>query len=183
MSRFGTSTGSYPAISTQTRTIEQKRSMLRKAYITRPDDPRIRTALQDTLSSMHIKKAAARGVFISYHRSEEVFALDLDTGLRAAGVRVWMDTIDVTDEGDWRTEIINALRGCGVMLLLLSKEMVSDIESMNEYQYFVDTGKIVIPVLSETCDFAKYNLVVPPVDFRRDYDMAMRQLVRMLMPE
>lgn len=183
MSRFGTSTGSYPAISTQTRTIEQKRSMLRKAIITRPDDPRIRSALQETLAPIHIKKAASRGVFISYHRVDEVFALDLDTGLRGAGVRVWMDTIDVADEGDWRTEVVNALRGCGTMLLIISKELINDAESMNEYQYFVDTGKIVVPVLSETCDFQKLNLVVPPVDFRRDYDMAMRQLTRMLMPE
>src|SRR5687768_4080119 len=104
MSRFGTSTGSYPAISTQTRTIEQKRSMLRKAMLTRPDDPRISAALLDTLAPIYIKKAASRGVFISYHRSEEVFALDLDTGIRSAGVRVWMDTIDVADEADWRTE-------------------------------------------------------------------------------
>lgn len=183
MSRFGTSTGSYPAISTQTRTVEQKRSMLRKALVSRPNDPRIREALQETLTPPFIQRAAGRGVFISYHRSDEIFALDLDTGLRNAGVRVWMDTIDIAEGADWRTQVIAALRGCGAMLLILSKEMVTDTEAANEYQYFVDTGKIVIPALFETCDFGRFNLAIPPVDFRRDSEMAMRQLIRMLTPE
>ncbi|MCU0514325.1 MAG: toll/interleukin-1 receptor domain-containing protein, partial [Anaerolineae bacterium] len=119
MSRLSTATGSYAAISTQTRTIEQKRAMLRKAQLSRPDDPRIQQALLETLSPLLIKKAAARGVFVCYHRADEIFALDMDTGLRAAGVRVWMDTIDMAEGADWRSEVLNALRTCGVMLLVL----------------------------------------------------------------
>ena len=119
-------------------------------------------------------------MFISYHRSDEIFALELDNGLRSVGVPVWLDTIDVSDDADWRNEVVTALRSCGVMLLILSKSWVEDDDVANEYQFFVDTGKIILPILSETCDYERINLLLPPVDFRRDREVGLRQLVKLL---
>jgi hypothetical protein len=176
-------TGSYPNLSTHTRTMEQKRSMLRKALVTRPDDPRIRQALLETLNPAYIKRSAGRGVFISYHRADEIFALELDNGLRTASVPVWLDTIDVSDGADWRNEVVAALRTCGLMLLILSKSWVEDDDVATEYQFFVDTGKIVLPILSEACDYSKINLLLSPVDFRRDRESGLRQLIKLLSQE
>lgn len=173
-------TGTYPVTSTQTRTIEQKRTMLRKAIVTRPDDLRLQEALAETLAPTHVQRAAARGVFMSYHRADELFTLELDNDLRNAGVRVWMDTIDVPAGADWRSEVVAALRGCGIMLLILSQAWLDDEDAATEHQFFLDTGKIVIPVLTETCDISRLTLAVPPVDFRRDRELGVRQLVRLL---
>lgn len=170
----------YPITNTQTSTIEQKRAMLRKAMLKHPMDARFEHALMATLTPALIQRAAKRGVFISYHRNDEVFALELDTQLRQANINVWMDAIDVPEGADWRTEVITALRNCGVLLLILSPDALTDADILNEQRYFADTGKIIVPVLHQTCDLTSVDLSVPPVDFRQQPERGLIRLVRLL---
>lgn len=170
----------YPLTNTQTASIEQKRAMLRKAMVKHPLDARFEHALMATLTPSLIQRAAKRGVFISYHRNDEVFALELDTELRKAGINVWLDTIDVPEGADWRTEVITALRQCGVLLLILSPDALTDTDMLHEQHYFLDTGKILVPVLHQTCDLTNVDLSVPPMDFRHQAARGLTRLVRLL---
>jgi hypothetical protein len=170
----------YPLTNTQTSSIEQKRAMLRKAMLKHPLDARFEHALMATFTPALIQRAAKHGVFVSYHRNDEVFALELDTELRKVGINVWMDTIDVPEGADWRTEVITALRQCGILLMVLSPDALTDADLLNEQQYFLDTGKILVPVLHQTCDLTKIDVSVPPIDFRHQTERSLTRLIRLL---
>ncbi len=172
---------SLSAITTQPLTIEQKRVLLRRALIKTPQDTRVREALQDTLTPPLIHQAARHGVYVSYHRADEVFALDIAMALHEARVRVWMDEMDVPDTAeDWRGAVEAAMRACGTMLLILSPDSVNDPDVLNEYRRFFTGGKIVIPALHRSCDPSKLLLMMPPVDFRQNPDGGLHQLKMLL---
>ena len=60
-------------------------------------------ALQATLTPGLIQHASRHGVYVCYHRADEVFALDISMALQEARVKVWMDEMEVPDTAeDWR---------------------------------------------------------------------------------
>ncbi|MGB1286847.1 MAG: toll/interleukin-1 receptor domain-containing protein, partial [Aggregatilineales bacterium] len=143
-------------------------------------DLRIRKALQATLTSSYIRRAARHGIFVSYHRNDELFTLELSTALQEAGLKVWMDAISVPEDSDWRNEVIGAMRDCGIMIVVLSQKSMTDAELEEERRYFLSTGKILIPVLRENCDFRKLRLMIDPVDFRYDMNIGIRRLLYLM---
>lgn len=183
-SRLEDDTQPYSALtSTQTRTLEQKRALLRRALQRNPSDLRLLAAMRETLTPPIIARAAERGVFIAYARADEIFAFELDNDLRECGLRVWMDAIDIAPQADWRRAVISALHDCGVLLMVLSPSGVEDNDVVNEWQYFNNAGKVIVPILVETCDFSRFRLLVEAVDFRRDRRSALLQLIRLLKGE
>jgi predicted transcriptional regulator with HTH domain len=160
--------------------IEAKRAALYRAYRLNPSDTRLYDALLKLMSPPHSTRAAQNGVFISYVRADELFALDLRESLRAAGVKVWLDMTDVPEDMDWHTAVDQALDRCGLMLLLLSPTALKTGELRAERQQFLDAGKIVVPVLHNHCDLTALNLMHPPVDFRHGYALGLQQLVKIL---
>lgn len=170
----------FPKASVNSQTIENRRSLLWRALAKNPNDPRLLDALEKSLTTHHIRKAASRGVFVCYSRSDELLALDLYTDLRAAGVRAWMDELEVMEEADWGKVVVNALRGCGLLLLILSPAALKDAMVQGERMYFLNTGKIVMPVIVEDCDISKLGLYVDPISFVDDYDIGLRQLIPLL---
>jgi len=167
--------------STNSLQMEERRAILRKALLRNPDSQEIKQAMIRTLGLSHVKKAALRGVFMSYHRNDELFALDLDQDLRSVGIRVWLDVIDISPSMDWQAAVTTALRDCGVMLVILSPDSAADEAAQAERAHFINSGKIVIPLLYQSCDLGSIeNIFVPPVDFRRDYQAGLKQLLRIL---
>lgn len=175
-----TSDNPSPFVTAGTQEIEKRRALLRKAMFNKPQDTRVRNALVKTLTPSHIRKAANRGVFISYNRADELFALELDNGLREAGVGVWMDAIDVTDDGDWLNEIRSALQRSGIMVVVFSPDSLQDEDLKKELRYFMLAGKIVLPVLHRTCDFDRLSVMIEPVDFRYDMNIGLKRLLYLL---
>ena len=165
---------------TITRSLEERRVMLRRALYKNPDDLRIRKALQATVASSYIRRAARHGLFISYHRSDELFSLELSNALEDAGMRVFMDAISVPEDSDWRNEVIRAMRDCGIMITVLSQKSLLDPELQEERRYFLRTGKILLPVLRENCDFRRLRLMVDPIDFRYDMNIGIRRLLYLM---
>ncbi|MCS6837125.1 MAG: toll/interleukin-1 receptor domain-containing protein [Anaerolineae bacterium] len=183
-SRLEDDTQPYSApTTTQTRTLEQKRALLRRALQQSPNDPRLLATLRETLTPSIIARAAERGVFIAYARADEIFAFELDNDLRECGVRVWMDAIDIAPQADWRRAVVSALHDCGVLLMVLSPAAVEDNDVVNEWQYFNNAGKVIVPVLVEACDFSRFRLAVDVFDFSRDKRSALLQLTRLLKGE
>lgn len=169
------------AISTRTLTVEQKRVLLYRALAKNPQDSRVREVLQETLTPTLIQHSARHGVYVCYHRADEVFALDISMALHEARVSVWMDEMDVPETADdWRSAVDTALRACGAMLLVLSPDLVNDADALNEYRRFIEAGKIVIPVLHRACDTSRLFLLLPIIDFRQSPEGGLHQLKMLL---
>ena len=160
--------------------ISKRRLMLYKAIQEFPDNQQIRNTLIRTYATQHLQVASQSGVFIGYNRADELFALELDTKLRQAGINVWMDAIDVDPDEDWEYAVSNAVNRCGVMILVLSSHAVDDEELHQVFGSFMETGKVVIPVIHESCDISSLDLIVPPIDFSRKFASGLRLLVQAL---
>lgn len=159
-------------------TISKRRLMLYKAIQEFPDNQRIRNALLHTYASAHIKVSAQDGVYINYNRVDELFALELDTKLRQAGVNVWLDQIDIDPEEDWDHAISKAITRSGVMILVLSPHAVEDTQLQQEATAFLELGKVVIPVVHEACDLDTLNLILPPLDFSQSFEKGLQFLLQ-----
>jgi hypothetical protein len=148
----------------------------------RPDDPRLRDTLKHLLQAYYVRRAAKQGVFICYARDDELFALDLTTDLRKAGVKAFMDEIDIdiTMELEWGQAIGKAMRICGVLLLVLSPDAIHDAEVQGERIYFLNHGKIVIPVTARECTTHGLEMFIQPIDFENDYQTGLQELLQLL---
>lgn len=160
---------------------EEKRAALRKALSLAPEDRRISEALNRLTTPHHIALAAHTGVFINYARPDELFAVNLTESLRSAGVHVWLDVTDMPDDGDWKSAILSALDTCGVMLMILSPAALQSSDLRAERQQFMANGKIILPVVYQTCDLNKLEIPLSSVDFRHDYDLGLQQLLKLLL--
>src|SRR5262245_13208683 len=120
----------FPKATEHSQIIESRRAILRQALNKTPEDGRVQDALKQLLQPPLIRRAAKRGVFICYSRDDELFALDLTTDLREGGVRAFMDEIDIPDDlsQEWGQVVGTALRGCGVLVLVLSPAALHDAE-------------------------------------------------------
>jgi hypothetical protein len=139
--------------------------------------------LLDPISPQQVRRAAVQGIFISYARADELFAFELSTDLRAAGLNVWVDLIDMPDDADWDESISGALERCGLMVAIFSEAALADVDLMAEQRRFTEAGKIVIPVLRQSCDVEALTFWYAPFDFRSSYQRALRQLLRLLQPQ
>lgn len=176
-------TQDFPPPTLNTRTIENRRSLIRRALVRQPDSIQLKAALRNSLKAPYIRKAASRGVFICYNYTDALMALDLFNDLREVGIRAWMDEIEVSqlaDENEWGEVVINALRGCGVLLLVLSPDALTDGEVMGERVYFLNTGKIVLPVIARECDTSNLDLMLDPIPLHQDYQAGLKQIIPML---
>ena len=176
-------TQDFPAPTLNTRTIENRRVLLRRALQKQPHNVQIQIALQNSLKPPYIRKAAQRGVFICYNNTDALIALELFNDLRQAGIRAWMDEIEVSqlaDVDEWGEVVVNALRGCGVLLLLLSPEALNDGEVMGERVYFHNKGKIVLPIMTRDCDISGLDLMLPPISIMRDYQLGLKSIIPLL---
>ena len=161
-------------------TVEEQRAALHMQLTLRPDDAYLRQSLLRLTSPQHIKTAARDGIFISYSGSDEMFAMQLAEDLRSARLSVWLDVIDISNDGDWRFEVNAALDRCGLMVTILSPHALTDEDLRAENTYFTKQGKIVVPVVYQHCQVEGSNLWNRPVDFRHDYVLGLNILVRLL---
>lgn len=64
-------------------------------------------------------------LFISYAREDGEFALRLAQDLRAAGIAIWLDKLDIPSGARWDTAIQRALNDCASLLVILSPASAS----------------------------------------------------------
>ncbi len=167
-----------PAGQHRYQTIEDKRSAVYRAYVKNPHDSRLRDALVHLSTPQQIRQSAKDGIFINYSRHDELFALELALELRAARLRVWLDMLDVPQDGDWRVEVENALDHCGVMLAVSSPHANAP-DLRRERQFFLTHGKIVVPVL-HSGDASLIDTFVAPIDCRTNPAVGIHTLQRLL---
>lgn len=160
-------------------TSEQQRAALSQAHLLQPDNVPIHESLQRLFAPQHIQRAARDGVFMGYARADELFAVDLVDNLGQHDISAWLDMADIGIDSTWHGSISRALHQSGLMLFILSPAALQSAELRAEMSLFLHTGKIILPVIHQTCDFEPLGLLCPPVDCR-DHTSGLQHLLALL---
>lgn len=142
--------------------------------------PGVRASRGPAITVDSIRKAADDGVFISYSRPDELFALDLALGLHNAGINTWLDTLQVPDDSDWNAAVSAAMKACGLMLAVFSPRALMDRQVVAERERFAASGKLLLPVIHQRCDLSRLGDWLEPIDFSHDFDRGLYMVARLL---
>jgi hypothetical protein len=116
-------------------------------------------------------------VFISYSHYDGRFAHRLAKSLTQAGVNVWIDIDDIPVGTKWSTAIMQGLKLCEVMIVVISPSGMDSRNVEDEWQYFLDKNKPVIPVLVKPTEIHFQLNRIQRIDFyTEDYDTALQYL-------
>ncbi len=159
---------------------DQHRLAIYHAHLAQPNDEKLSQALKRLTDVPQVQKEAQTGVFISYSREDELFALDLAERLNDHEVKVWLDIMAIHDDSDWYREVEAAMKTCGVMVAVLSPYALHNQELVSERQRFDQQGKLTIPVIHQTCQVRPGAFWVTPVDLSHDFDRGFGTLLRFL---
>jgi len=84
-------------------------------------------------------------VFISHSTDDKLVALALCNKLESAGVRCWMAPRDVLPGAEWGKAIVDAIRGCRIMVLIFSSKANDSRHIHREVQTAFEQDLTVIP--------------------------------------
>ncbi len=86
-------------------------------------------------------------IFISYSREDEAFAKQVSSFIRELGGQVWIDQEDIPSGVKWSTAIQDGLSQCDIMIVIISPDSMASQNVEDEWQYFLDQKKAIIPIL------------------------------------
>ncbi|MCD4685803.1 MAG: SUMF1/EgtB/PvdO family nonheme iron enzyme [Anaerolineae bacterium] len=116
-------------------------------------------------------------IFISYSRTDHAFARRLAADLSTLGADVWIDVADIPAGMKWSSAIHDGLRSCEAMLVIVSPDSMASQNVEDEWQYFKDQGKPLIPVLLRPADMHFQLHRMQYIDFHeQEYASALAQL-------
>lgn len=115
--------------------------------------------LDENWHKEHYKRGQKRlpsfHIFTSYSRRDEEFALklvqDLQSKLNDNNVTIWIDQLNIRPGEEWDKIIEKALHTCEAMLLVLSTNSIESDNVRDEWTFYRDEGKAIIPVMKEKC--------------------------------
>src|SRR5438477_2050856 len=113
--------------------------------------------------------------FLSYSRSDERFALRLAKDLRAHGVAMWVDQLDIRPSQHWDRAIERAVSACRGLVVILSPRSVASDNVADEISFAIDSGKSVLPVMIEKCVLPLRITRMHLIDATGVYDKALSQ--------
>ncbi len=129
--------------------------------------------------TMPASPAVAR-YFFSYAREDGDFVLRLAKDLRAAGVDLWLDQLDILGGQRWDEAVEAALQACPGMITVLSPAAIASQNCLDEISYALEEEKQVIPVLHQPCAIPFRLRRVQYVDFTAGYAEGLAALARAL---
>ena len=91
-------------------------------------------------------------VFISYARVDLPFVARMAAEMRASGVDLWLDTLDIPLGKSWDDEIEKALKQCSRFLVVLTPESVASANVRDEINEAIERGVHIIPALLRPCE-------------------------------
>ena len=118
--------------------------------------------------------------FISYSRADAEFALKLANDMRAAGINIWLDQLDIPPGARWDRAVEDALKTSGRILVVLSPTSSSSENVLDEIGLAFDQSKPIVPVLSKPCDIPMRLRRLQYIDFTKDYDQGLRTLLTVM---
>jgi formylglycine-generating enzyme required for sulfatase activity len=116
-------------------------------------------------------------LFISYSRTEEDFARQLATSLSDMGADIWIDVEDIPAGMKWSSAIQQGLDGGDLLIVIISPDSMGSRNVEDEWQYYLDNGKPVIPVLLHPTKIHFQLSRIQYIDFHsQPYPLALRYL-------
>jgi hypothetical protein len=116
-------------------------------------------------------------IFISYSRKDEAFGRRLATSLSQMGADVWIDIEDIPTGMKWSRAIQEGLDISDVLLVLISPDSMASGNVEDEWQYYLDQRKPIIPILLLPAKMHFQLSRMQYIDFNRQaYDKALSQL-------
>ena len=120
-------------------------------------------------------------IFISYSREDEIFARTLATSLSNLNLNVWIDVINIAAGQKWSSAIQQGLDTSALMLVIISPDSMSSSNVEDEWQYFLDQNKPIVPILWRPAQLHFQLNRLQYVDFdQKDYSEAMTELIMQL---
>ncbi|MBZ0302813.1 MAG: TIR domain-containing protein [Anaerolineae bacterium] len=117
-------------------------------------------------------------IFVSYSRSDADFVRRLVDHLKTRSIDYWLDVDHIQAGADWSDAVWGALQRCDLMLLVVSPASMASKEVSNEWKYYQNLGKPIIPALVNAATNIHYQLVAMHyIDFDRySFEEATEQL-------
>jgi len=115
--------------------------------------------------------------FLSYSRADQAFAAHLARDLRARGIHLWFDQLDIAPGRNWDAAIHQALASASAVLFLVSPHSVNSENVLNEITVALDSGKWVIPLMLANVPVPLRVARLQRVNFTTDYGAALNHLV------
>jgi hypothetical protein len=120
-------------------------------------------------------------IFVSYSRKDESLARRLAASLSDLNADIWIDVDDIPAGKKWSSAIQQGLDSADLMILVISPDSMASHNVEDEWQYFLDSRKPVIPVLARPARIQFQLNRVQYVDFHnQSYEAAFSELVRKL---
>jgi CRP-like cAMP-binding protein len=120
-------------------------------------------------------------IFASYARTDEGFVTRLVNDLIRQKVDVWLDVYRLEPGKSWARQIGHALDKCQIMALVLSPDSVLSENVEDEWNYYLDLKKLVVPVLYKPCKIPYRLSKIQYINFyESDYNLALARLVATL---
>lgn len=116
--------------------------------------------------------------FFSYSRDDAQFVLKLASDLRAAGVAVWIDQLDIGAGERWDVAVEQALKASPGLLLVLSPSSVASPNVRDELCFALEANRKVVPVLHQKCDIPFRVRRLQYIDFTADYEQGLERLLQ-----
>lgn len=119
-------------------------------------------------------------VFISYSRTDEAFARKLAAWIsKTLDIEIWIDIDDIPPGMKWSQAIQQGLDLCQVMIVIITPDSMASRNVEDEWQYFLDSRKPIIPLLLKSADVPFQLRRIQYIDFsvKDDYPESLRQLV------
>ena len=99
-------------------------------------------------------------VFISYRSDDGEFALLLAATLRRAGIRLWMDRLNILPGEDWRSVLQDALHSAVAAIPVISRGYVASRYCQRELSRADRIGCPLVPVLLESIEETQWPMEV-----------------------
>ena len=90
-------------------------------------------------------------VFISYQRTDELFARQVREHLVAHGVKTWMDQYDIAVGAYWPDEIDKGLAASDIVVGILSPDSVDSRNVKNEWDWAIQNDKRLLLIQVAPC--------------------------------
>jgi hypothetical protein len=121
---------------------------------------------------------AAMQVFISYARADSAFAWRLVEDLSEYDLALWMDVRNIPKGANWDNEVQKGLDSSDLMLVLLSPDSVNSQNVADEWSYFIEKNKPVLPLMIAPTEVPFRLSRRQRIDFTTDYEVGFRELLR-----
>lgn len=155
---------------------ERRRATARRLLSVEPNNPRRLMALRNLLAPEHVQVAAQEGVLIVGHHASEHHLQQLAHHLRSLGLRVWVEMTGAHTH--FSTNIVRA----GVVILVLCRFSLTDVDLQHCYAIAMTLGKVVLPIASHESPLPQLFFDFEPLYWGSDNDALLTDLTQLLRP-